>query len=126
MRYRGVVDIVSQDIAIAASTTHTVADAEQVALNVGGIDTFTVSIKLTGGDASASGNIDFAFAGYDGTNWDTVAFSTKSVAMNGTTPVVQSFDVTVGSREKIKLLYITNNDANYPVTVNYVKALIKE
>lgn len=125
MRYRGAVDLLTGTIDINASTTHSVTANEQKALDVAGVTEVTFSVKVTGADASASGDVDFNFIGYNGTDWDTVAFATVTVTINGTTAAIKSLDKTIGSREQIKLLNIQNKDASYGVTVNYVKAMLK-
>jgi len=75
--------------------------------------------EVTGGNASADGEVDFVLAGRikDGGTWDTVAAFTLTLDLNGTTAVLESGQIDVQGFHSLKLLSVENKDASYTATL---------
>jgi len=73
---------------------------------------------VTGGNASASGQVDFNIVGtVDGVLWDTVTVLTLTITMAGVAQIVQSDPVDVSGLRMVKIKSIQNKDATYTATL---------
>lgn len=74
---------------------------------------------VKGANAGSAGNVTFNFQAYDSLRdmWDTIAFQSVVVALNGVAPAQKS--VMLDSiPEKIRLGSVVNGDATFHATVN--------
>jgi hypothetical protein len=110
------------DVVVPINTTWvdlTDFTSEQISLR--GIWSAAITVYVKGTHGSCAAAIDFVFATWDSLRnmWDTVAYQTVSIFMNGTTAAQKSvaFDACI---EKVKLLSIHNPETatGYTVTAN--------
>jgi len=117
-------NFIASDIAsIAKATTITEGtDFDSQVIDVTDVDVIVLQGKVTGGNASASGNVTFTILGtLDDSLWDTVAVATLVIAMSGASQIVQSDPLDVRGYRSLKLGSIQNADASYTATVVNLK-----
>ena len=107
-------DFLAADLSTVAISTTVVDGVGFTSLVIPVYDCETVCVqgKVTGGSASNTLTCDFALAAsFDGVTFDTEAYATLQVTMNGTTPVLFSAQIPVTGIHSLKLLSITNNES---------------
>ena len=98
----------------ASDTVVDGTDYTSYQLDVTDIDSIILQGKVTGGNASANGDVTFNILGcLDGSLWDTITVATVTVTMSGASQIVESDPLDVRGYRLIKLGSVGNADASY-------------
>lgn len=108
------------DLTIAASGTKTNGTDFYGSVNVEGVEKLAVQLIAKGDNAASSGNVTFNFrVNTDGSNFDTVNYSSQTLALNGTSTERKTVQIDVTGVREIELYTVVNGDAIYGIsTVN--------
>jgi len=104
----------------ATATVVRVTDFTDIPRPVWDLDTLAIQCYVTGGNASATGNVVFKFQGsVNGVNFESgdIYFYSMTIAMSGTTAMEKIELVNVLGIHTMRLAAIENEDASYTATV---------
>ncbi len=116
---------ISAEIASIAASDTIYPPGDYIAYDVPMSDILTslaVQVTVTGGNASASGDVDFNLIGsVDGVVWDTITALTVTITMAGTATIVKSDQLDVGGYKYLRLGSIQNKDGSYTATLVHAR-----
>lgn len=102
----------------AATEIVNVTDYDSLDLDVSGVDRIVFQCEAKGGNASASGTVDFNFAAsLDKSTFDTDPILTITVTMSGVAVIRGTEGLDVRGIHILRLISIENKDASYAATL---------